>query len=993
MVSPIRVLRLLWLTVLQLLLATVSGAADDATPADFSPGFEKLQSLGLSALPKGTQWSILPASVTRNSYGESILPRGTKGNGWLLPPGADGHLKALPAGTLTLKDIEPEKPVGPGLLGRVLGGSEKTKSATPAADLAADLKKILKEVGKKPDAGDDPFDEDSYSNRRRAEQYGPLLILAAQIHQTGNKTQANELAAALFKSLPNREAILDSAVSGIADSQYQSAAETFFRTLDWKSYQQAVRSLVDRFPRGWQNQPAAAILASALEQREKSGQPTIPTLKDIPLAPAALESVSWMLAEKSGGDVAPAIPPEIAAQLEGVPAEYRAEYLAELMGDSGSVSAGRSSDWLLMKQAELDAAKDTAASTRRLGIAALPVLAALADDAWLTALRNPNASRGDYISSDAGPTERALHAYAGLNRPATRGELATILLQTSLPDPDNDLRSAEPLVLRDLALEFWQKHRDDTPEAIALAFLRDGSSTQKSKAATLLAESTNPADQLALENHILEDPSPLSQLATVKSIIPLRKSAAKPFLDRYIIALRAELATVGSLEDNRDLPWDIRQMKSVEPLIKQLESQVSGQSPQARAREIAREEDPKTAVTLIRGLMETLKDAPPRRRLLALLSGAVAAKNPEIRGQFLQTIFIEQARSRESIDLSEPAKPERKVPAGEAKAWKSLVTDQSEIPPSLTNRGNNLGKTLGDFAAIAMDLALNPSEAERFQMACAVTGKDFDAISMPRALARLDGKPIPPLPDPSKVSHDRLAAIVATAATKAPAEIHPYLKSLTDDERAAWYIWFSNPGDIPIPENVRKLNRTVVSRWHDHWYAVDMPESSDITLGFEINRISIQKLIDQLATDVPGKSRSLVTMTEADFPPGLKIAVTRFEFPEKEPEVTVEDDDEKVEIMFSGFSPQQVFGSSTQAILADSFPTSATAIIEASGRFRESNAASQWAVIDGKPVIQKPSDDAADLLSTLDATAANSEIYFDLQILSRDDAEILVESR
>lgn len=986
--------RLLWLATCHLLFATACGAADDTIPADFSPGFEKLQSLGLPALPDGTKWSVLPDSGGRHSYTESTLPRGTKGNGWLLPPDADGHLKALPAGTLTLKDIDEEKPESPGLLGRVLGGGGgKSKPASRAADLAADLKKILKEVGKKSDDADDPFDEDSYSNQRKAQQYGPLLILAAQMHQTGKNAQANELAAALFKSLPNREAILDSAVNRIADSHYQAAADAFFRTLDWKTYQDSVRSLIERFPRGWQNQSAAAILASALAQRETTGQPAVPQLKDIPLDPAALESVRWMLEEKPTGDVAPAIPPEIAAQLEGVPAEYRTEYLAELMEMSGSVSLGRSSDWLLMKPAELDAAKDAAATTRRLGIAALPVLAALADDSWFTAMPNPNASRSDYISSSAGPTERALHAYAGLNRPATRGELATILLQTSLPDPDGEIRSTEPLVLRDLALEFWQKHRDDTPEAIALAFLRDGSSEQKSKAATLLAQSTNPADQLALESHILQDPSPLSQLVTVQAIIPLRKAAAKPFLDRYVKALRAEVATVGSFEDNRDLPWEIRQMKSVEPLIKQLESQVSGQSPQARAREIAREEDPKLAATLIRGLMETLKDAPPRRSLLALLSGAVAAKNPEIRGHFLQTIFMQQAQSRETNDVSESLEPERKIPSGEAKAWKTLVTDQSEIPPSLANRGNSLGKTLGDFAAIAMDLALNPGEAERFQMACAVTGKEVDAISMPRALARLDSKPIPPLPDPSKVSSDRLAAIVATAAAKAPAEIHPYLKTLTDDERAAWLVWFRKPGDLTIPESVHKLGRTVVSRWHDHWYATDMPVTSDITLGFEINRASIQKIIDQLATDVPARSRTVVTMAEADFPPGVKIAATRFDLPEKGPENAEEDEEDVDEFSFSGFSPKQVFDSSIRAIQADGFPAEATAILEASANLGESRGGSRWAIIDGKAVLQAAQGNGEDLLPALDTSTSSSPFYFNLQILSRADAEILAESR
>ncbi len=981
-------LRVLWLAACHILLATLGEAAEDATPDDFSAGFEKLQSLGLPVLPEGTKWSTLPDSGGRLSHLESTLPRGTKGNGWLLPPDADGHLEALPAGSITLVDIDAEKPASPGLLSRVLGGDSKPQPTTREADLTPDLEKILTEVGKKSDNDDDPFDEDSYSNRRKAEQYGPLLILAAQMHQTGNRAQANELAAALFKSYPNREAVLDSAVNRIAESHYKSATDAFFRTLDWKTYQDSIRSLIERFPRGWQNQSAAALLASALAQRETTGQPAIPRLKDIPLDPAALESIAWMLAEKSTGDVAPAISPEIAAQLEGVPAQYRAQYLESLMEGNNSVSRDRSSNWLLIKQAELDAASDVATPTRRLGIAALPVLAALADDSWLTALKNPNAGNGNYISSDAGPTERTLHAFASLERPATRGELATTLLQSCLPDPDGELRSVEPLVLRDVALEFWQKHRNDTPEAIALAFLSDGSSEQKSKAATLLAQSTNPDDQLALESHILESPSPLSQLVTVRAIIPLRKAAAKPFLDRYIKALRAEVATVGSLEDIDGLPWEIREMKSIEPLIKQLESQVSGQSPQARAREIARENDPKTVEIMIRGLRESLAKVKPRTRFLAMLAGAVATDDTKVREIFINQI-MDVGYDGEADD--ESSDTDRTLPAGEVKAWKILLADE-RLYPSSTNPGTEV--TISGLAACALESSVNPGASDDFTMARNVTGMTEEDLAFPRAMARLNNESIPPLPDASKVKPDRLKEIITNAGSKQPAEIHPYLKTLSNDERAAWLTWLEEPGETPIPENVRKLDSVITERGRDQWILSDTPGVADIHLGFDVNESSLTSHIQHLAAALEKHSRSVVIIGVANFPPGLQVLAQKIDLPEEKPSEDPDRDPFAEGENYYG-SPKQWLSEVLSDLVLPDPKDSMVGAVHLSLSANRTDINRSWRIIDGKAVqIRSSNNDEDDLNSTFTRIIADHKLFnLNIQILSRSDAERFTESQ
>lgn len=977
-----------WLAASGFLLLAPWSMAVGAEPSDFSKGFKQLAGLGLPPLPAGTRWSVFPESQMANLLSDGEMPRGMKGSGWLLPKPETGKRQALMLGAATPIDFDTEagkERESPGLLGRMLGGGGKKPATTPEADLAKDVKALVAGLAKIVKV-DDPFDDDSYQGKEQAKAFGRFLIFAAQIDQAGNTPLANELASALFEVAPGREAIIDAAIDQIASELYEKTTTAFFQTKDWKAYHEELKSLVAKFPRGWENHGAAAILLGSTANRAAGEPAPVPSLDGIELDAKAIESIQWMTAPPPGGKDEPPIPPEIAAQLAGVPAQYRAEYLAQMMGGNGN-SFGTPGTWLLKKPDELKEKTGIAGPTLQLGIAALPVLAALADDSYLTIHPNPYNNRYSYFSSDESASEHVQKAYAGMNRPASRGDMAKTLLLATLPDPENENSSADAQTVRDLAVEFWKLHRNDTLEGLALAFLSEGSSGQKTEAALLLAASKNPEDQKSLESHILGELSPASQITTVKAYIQIRKSAAKPFLDRYVKALREELANSGSLEENSDLPWEIREMKSIEPLIKQLESQVSGQSPQARAREIAKG-DAKSARAAISAFLESLSDAPPRRRMLALLAGATAAEDPEIRGHFINC--LSQASQNEDGENDAP-KAERTIPPGEAKAWKTLLSDKREVPAAIARGSNRNGKTLGEMAAIAMEYAEDPEAFESIQTTSVVTGKSYAEIAMPRAQARLNGEPVPSLPDAKKVSPERLREIVSKAGAKPPLEIHPYLKSLTDDERTAWLAWHGEPGDIEVPANVRKLDRVITSREDAYWGLKDMPGTLDIDLNFEISKESVESYINRLAENATAHSRSTGLITSASFPPGLEVITSRMVLPEKPKEVTVEDSDPFSEP--ENASIQQVFSNVIRSFTSGEPPPEATAVIYAQFSANRTRAATTWWIIGGKPVMQESDDSKMDVLKALAETPADAtSLYLQIQVLSRADAEALKES-
>lgn len=966
--------------------------ADEAAALDFSAGFKQLGTLGVPVLPQGTTWAPLPAKLAaiqeRGWLGSSI-----HGHGWMLPMDSDGKRKAVIAGEVKISNLDGDpagKPGSPGLIDRLLGpgSAGKPNDKPAAADLVKDVRAIQAALEKHAGVKREAYE-------RETVPFSNLLLFAAQIHQAGDPALANSLAQSVLTTAGDKETVVNAAVDALATHQYDVAYQAFSEGRDWAEYHRAVVALLEKFPRGWGNRQAVGMLVEPLAVRAKGSPPSVPALDKITIEPAALESVAWMLEKPPAAESKPSIGRELADQLRDLPAEVRERYL-EQMGSRESGLLGDAGDWLLKKPDELAGKSGVAEPTVRLGVGALPVLAALLEDAYFTDFSNPRDESGSYYSSDESESNRILRAYSSLDRPATRGDLARDLLLATLPDPESELGQADLESLRIVALDFWEAHRSDTPDQLALAFCRDGSVSQREEAIQTLSKSADPEVRKSLEALILEAPSPASQLALVKTYLTLRKEEARPFLDRYVKLLREEVSAAGGLDELRGLPYDIREAKSIDPLIRQLEGQVSGKSPQARAREIAKE-DAATAAASISALLESLSTAKPRTRFLAMLAGASEAEDTGVRANFLNASFRTLASGDEEAEEEEdPAESaDRQIPEGERKIWPSLLADDRKIPESVTQGSTSYGETIGEFAAIALEYSINPGTFETLSESTDITGKTLPQLATERVKARFAGEPIPALPDASKVSKERLAEIVTTAAAKPPLEVHPYLSTLSQDERAAWVGWIRKPNESKEPKepgSILQLGRIVTARGPaESEVFKDTPGILDLNVGFAVTRDSLQTYLNHLAEGAAGHSRSYLVLNNAPFPPGLTVTATKWvskpeakEHPE-EPEVEDEEEDPLA----------HYFASSIYLFKSEGAPANATAVIFASLTNQVAQSNSQygiWWVIDGKPVLMEANDNIkpVDLPATLAADPdTTSRFQLQIQVLSRADADAL----
>ena len=976
-----------WLAGAFFLLITPWCSADEKASAGFASGFEQLAALGIPKLPADAQWSALPADLEQEGSRNLELPKPIKGNAWLLPPSETGKRRSIPLGEIFPVDLDPPPEAAgesPGLLGKIIGSGDK-KTPEYGTDLAKDIKTLCAglENMKKFD------DEDDFRaswNHNGAPTFGPLLLFATQLHQIGRPDLANQLALALLNAAPSREVVIDAGINQFGNLLHAKATSEFFETKDWKAYHTTLAALVAKLPRGWDNQTAVAMLLEPLKKRAAGDPPTTPKLDGIEIDRAALDSISWMTAAPSASDAAEKqIPPEVAAQLARLPAGVRARYLQQISGGEESQQFGT---WLLEMPDSLQEKAGTAAPTVRLGMAALPVLAALLDDFYLVARPNPGSSRSRYSSSSDDASERMLQAYAELNRPASRADFAKLLLTSTLPDPENEIGSSDAQTLREMTLDFWKQNRNKSREDLAIVFLTEGSSEQKAGAAKILAASANPEHHKALEAHILGEASAASQIAIVQAYLQQRKAAAKPFYDLYVKALREEMANAKNSENNGDIPWELRERNGLDQINKQLEALVSGKSAQARAREIARG-DPKEAKAAIPAFLQSLSDTTVHSRLLVLLSGALAAEDPTIRGEFINNTF--RLGDDSESEGTENGKTDRTVQASEAEAWKKLLDDDREIPAN-ANRGQMTdAKTFSQLTAVALEYSVRAESFNELQLAQTITGRSFAELALARATARLAGGAIPLLPDASKVSPTRLAEIVSAAGTKAPLEIHPFLKTLADDERAAWLKWIHSPGDLAVPDNVRKLNHFITRHSEKAMGVRNTPDTFGIDVGFEITGDSLDAKLRSLAATAKDHSRSMLLLTQTGFSPGLEVAVSQWEMPkETNPQNAGGDaaEDENRDLL------SRYFNSLITTLNAEDLPPNAEGAIYGMLSTRSEKSIEKiWWVIDGKLVPQKTEEALPSLSDVLTEKLSTSvPFYFQLQIMSHADARKLKKS-
>ncbi len=967
------------------LLVCCHATAQPPAP-DFSPGFAKLAALGMPALDSQAKWSSLPDSGVSN-YQLREITKSLKGNTWLLPS-TGGKIRTIPMGGTEITETDPSDKSKP---------ARQRKSAAPQ-DLAKDTAALISAL-RKTAAKRDP--DDDYSYRSRGSSFGSFLLFATQLYQTGRAESANQLALAVFEHFPSREAAVDAAIDEIASHLYQKAAREFFRSGDWAAYHQALASLTKRFPRGWSGRDAVAMFLPQLEKQATGAQAPPPTIPDVPIDPQAV-AIIRELTEKPPAAANPTDTPPT----ENIPPELR--YRMQMMGSMAEYQIGDqytpSALWLIQDSSSEAENKSPLARLAGLKLAALPALAALATDPFLTHIPNPQSYSG-YYSSDESSEERAIRAYNSLNRPATRGEIAKRLLAATLPDPQNELDEADPETIRDLALTFWKEHKNSTREQIAAVFLRDGSQSQTSVAASSLAASSDPEAHRIFETHVLASEQAIASFQEVQIYLKSRKAAAKPFLESYTKLVRSQSREPSGEHDpyaEDSHSWEIKQAGGVNKILKQLETLVGSQSPRALAVQIAKGK-PEDAENAIKSLTTLLADASPTKHLFTLLEGANAATHEETRAEFLTATFeISWPDSPSHNQEPKPPPTPRNVSDPEAKVWRKLLADEREIPGAMESAANDPEDkpTIANLAALTFEHSVAPWEFYQIQRSSGLFTQPLTVLFKERATARLAGKSLAPLPDATKISKERLASIVATAAAKTPAEIHPFLATLTLDERAAWSVWFNEPGDLPVPPAVCNLKNVVIRRSSfGGTFGDDAKHFANIEVGFAISASSLQSLIQTIAAD-PGKhSRGVVVFFPASFGPGLQVAASILPLPkEKQNDPAAADSSDALPSLPTGDSEDED-PSNTTAVLKSRLFHVIKALEEdpdADGAIHlafvsgDSSVRANWLVHKGKPQLKPGQEPAGDPIAFIQSATQSPEVQrlqLQIQILSRADSE------
>ena len=388
---------------------------------------------------------------------------------------------------------------------------------------------------------------------------GEILLFSAQLADAGHSFSANQLADALFNSLPEeqRPSIINQAIQILVEDALSSANHSFRKHHDWTQYRTSLSKICKQFPRGWSALESVQDLVTKIQSQENTSPPkvTIPeryniseeTLSHISLLSTpidfthqkqVLEKQIDILLTTNGKNIFPDSHMELMlAYLSNVPANW----LITLPEDNKS-----SFHSLLEKRWE-----------------AILVLAHLLDDDTLT----PHfKEKSDSLDSNNSP-ESTLPLH-------TRGSLAQKLILATIP-LDNHFDSLEDLKTKTIKL--WQDHHNAAPAQFVKALLKDYSLdiNQQQHLITTLISSESPESHQVIQEYILNAEYPASMIYIVHNYISHTEDTN--FLDKFCVLLEKKLEGV-TAENAQDYQARhiFQQSSSVEDYIKTLKQKLSG---------------------------------------------------------------------------------------------------------------------------------------------------------------------------------------------------------------------------------------------------------------------------------------------------------------------------------------------------------------------------------------------------------------------------------
>ncbi len=725
-------------------------------PKDYGAGFEKFFKLGLQDV-SGAKYVKLDV-FSSGFFDPAFYMQELSGNAWLLKEDKAAKSSfALRGGRafeiydnaalMKIKQKEMEAKLKEGKLkpGRSFSfdfdSDGKMAGQWRDADFKKDLAKMLKLLSS------------SRSNKRdfaRDNSLGAFLLTAAQAYKMGLKDEGNQLAAAVFETAGSPQKAIAQAMSSLADAQCNAALDKFFEDGDWNGLAKGLDSLLATFSSGWRLAPAVKKLSA--EVKARAAQTAVPELKGEGLSDEdrklALEMASIDVSNSSG--------------------------LQKLF-----LQGGR--NWLLRDAKAKPAGSGDQGVVGKImdgGMKSVPLLIAMLKDGYMLKLDSQKASR-HFVSYDSGDSgeDAVERRYRSMRRPATRGDLAAILLSPILPKDDSS-PDAGPEALEEKASAWYAQNKAKSPSELARLYMAEGDSQQKSEAVSFLIRSGTEKDFADMEAILLDgEADDYFILQAARDYAMKRGASAKPFVEKFIKKLNDTPAE----ED-----YEKRQIKET---VAALNEAVSSRGAKEILDDIA--SGAKKFEESSNVLMGKLKAQKRGEAVKLLLSAAIAAKKPEDSVKLMAFIRM----------LGVPSSPEDMEEGGDESAegdslkdnaalWKSLLADSRRIK----GYGGAVPISVGDVAASMIEMlsmmnggpAAGAGLASRQKALSGLDSKKLMDIVKARALKILDGakeEELPKYPSTENVGAERKKKLLEDFKAQGDgAAARKLCSSFSDDE-------------------------------------------------------------------------------------------------------------------------------------------------------------------------------------------------------------------
>lgn len=632
-------------------------------------------------------------------------------------------------------------------------------------EIKADNDRILAYLQKQSDAGE--------RNEMRFRQNAPgvLFLRAALLHRKGYTNEANRIAAALFGMAKDPRRVIAQGLNLLADGQYATVYARFQDPRDWAAYQRGLEELLMRFGAGWQKTPAVKRLVDLVKTRQTQTDP----------------------------------PPVIG---EGLTDEDQrlARALARTNATTCRLTYGGL--WLLPGTSPRGGAK--AAGTNdpierlcRRSMASAPLLLAMVKDDTLIDLKLSQlqgyVQSYSYSSRDEDePSEaRVEQLFNTLERPATRADLARLLLKQALLVEDRERHALESMPRDEfaaLAREWYEAHKDKPPADLARLYLEQGRDDQQVAALRYLLKMRSPSGDFAdIEKFLLTEADPQRDENLIRTFVTAREEKAKPFVEQLAAALgvktpdKKQTAADGdhkaftATPDNPEpIPIDEAQedheSRRRQALIVSLRQIVSAPSVEELLHQAMENADQFHKVR--EALFRQVAKQPLDKALTVALEAATKTEDVEIRAGFLslasslkyrrQFSFVTAMEDENDAEASTPT-PETVDITTHAVLWNTLVEDRRA-----PEKGRVFGvRSIAETAAWTIESLYGPddrSDVQGSSFSVGDLGQRGMDFMLARAKARLTGKTedqLPAMPSAARVDAIQRQALVAALSSSA----------------------------------------------------------------------------------------------------------------------------------------------------------------------------------------------------------------------------------